>query len=189
MSEVYVGRKFRTRFVKGDKSAGGLRDVLDAGIVLNEAGMTPENAGNLSVRTESGMLITVGGKNKGELAERDVVEVVGFDGDVADVRGSREPSSETPMHWEIYERYPGVNAVIHVHDELIVGNIDKVGYPVTEETEYGTSEQAEMVGEMIGLKNYVVIRGHGIVSAGKTLGECLELVFKVHDRVEGLVAE
>ena len=115
MAEEYVGRKFKTVFVGSDRADDAVvEDIRRTGKVLDELCLTPENAGNISVRTADGMFITVGGVNKGLLSADDVVEVVGFDFKVALVVGSKEPSSETPMHWLIYQCYPSVNAVIPV---------------------------------------------------------------------------
>ena len=189
MSEEYLGRKFKTVFVDGDVESEDVGVILDAGVVLNDSGLTPENAGNISVRTERGMLITVGGKNKGSLTREDVVEVVSFDGEVAEAVGSSEPSSETPMHWMIYENHPQYKALVHVHDQFVLSVAGELDYPVTGEAEYGTPRQASMVTELIGIKNYVVIRDHGIVCGGSSIGECLELLFQVHDKAKSLVED
>jgi len=128
MPEEYVGRKFRTEYVSRELTEGALVDsILLRGHKLNSLGLTPTNGGNLSVRIWEGMLITVGGKNKGEMVAGDVVEVVGFDFEnlVAKVRGGKEPSSETPMHWLIYKRFPEVNAVVHAHDKSVVEDTEK----------------------------------------------------------------
>lgn len=182
MAEVYVGRKFKTILTQGSLSnlelAGSL---VEASHKLNELDLTPENAGNLSVRTEKGMLITIGGKNKGELTTEDITEVTEFDGATAHAVGNQEPSSETPMHWLIYQKYPSVNAVIHVHDQKIVDNAEKLGLPLTGETHYGTDEQAQMVLDKLDEGDYVVIREHGIVTVAENLDDALQKVVGMHN--------
>jgi len=187
MAEEYVGRKFKTEFTEGYPADKSLEEeILTVGKKLNDLGLTPENAGNISVRTEKGMLITPGGKNKGDLGPGDLVEVHSFDGKTARASGTLEPSSETPMHWLIYEKYPGIQAVIHVHDQLIVELGPTLGLPTTSETEYGTDRQAREVAELIGGAQYVVIKNHGIVSAGETLEKALTRVLETHASAQTL---
>jgi L-fuculose-phosphate aldolase len=184
--EEYAGRKFRTEFVG---KVGADQPVVDgvraAGRRLDEFGLTPENAGNISVRSGRGMHITVGGVSKGALSADDIVEVVDFDFHVAKVVGVKEPSSETPMHWLIYQSYPDVKAVIHVHDDLAVDEAQKLerdcGIRSTESfANYGTQEQAFQVVEALSHCQYAVIKGHGVVCMGESLDEALGLIVSVH---------
>jgi L-fuculose-phosphate aldolase len=194
MAEKYVGRKFRTVYVEGEAVDNGLvRGFLEAGRALNSLGLTPENAGNFSVRVASGMLITVGGVNKGAMTEDDVVCVVDFDFECAKVLGRKEPSSEAPMHWLIYQSFPDVSAVIHVHDDLALGKERELksllGICSTEsQASYGTQDQAYQVIDALEEGQYAIIKGHGIVVMGESLAECVGLIVGVHDLlVKGLV--
>ncbi|MFH1404263.1 MAG: class II aldolase/adducin family protein [Candidatus Altiarchaeota archaeon] len=192
MGEEYVGRKFKTEFVQGDGPDPSLAgEIIGVGKRLNELGLTPENAGNISVRVGKGILITVGGVNKGELTGDDVVLVVGFDFHTARVVGLKEPSSEVPMHWSIYEEFPEVNAVVHAHDMKAVENAvmleREFGFKTTTSREaYGTRQQAMEVVEALRESRYAIIRGHGVVCAGDSLEEALDRVVRVNGRVWGL---
>jgi L-fuculose-phosphate aldolase len=189
MAEEYVGRKFKTVFIGGDAPEESVvEEIIAAGERLNDLGLTPGNAGNISVRTGRGMLITVGGVNKGELSKDDVVEVVDFDFRTANVVGRREPSSEVPMHWLIYQSYPMANAVVHVHDMNAVRNAGKLklalGVHSTEKpSNYGTQDQAFQVINALEHSQYAVIREHGIVCMGQNLGEALDLVVRVNEKL------
>jgi ribulose-5-phosphate 4-epimerase/fuculose-1-phosphate aldolase len=191
MGEKYVGRRFRTVYVKGEApDTHAVEAIIAAGKRLNDLGLTPENAGNISLRAEDGMLITVGGRNKGELTPRDIVEVVAFDFEEAKVVGESEPSSETPMHWLIYQCYPQARAVIHAHDELALEKAallkERIGAESTPTAAaYGTQEQAHMVVEALEHCQYAIISGHGVVCIGETLGEALDLVVKVRTSLRG----
>jgi L-fuculose-phosphate aldolase len=180
MPEAYVGRKFNTVFVGGGKpDLDKVRGIVAAGRKLNDLGLTPENAGNISVRSRRGMLITPGGKNKGKLVEGDVCEVLDFSGGVATVVGGVEPSSEVPMHWLIYQKFPKVNAVVHAHDSRVTEN--PIGLVVTDRFHpYGTLEQAEDVVKALRKCNYIVIRKHGVVAVGETLDEAMKLIMRMY---------
>ncbi len=72
-------------------------------------------AGNLSIRRDhSTFLITASGKHKGDLGDSDFL-LCGLDGKPAEETSER-PSAETLIHCAIYERFPDVNAVYHVHE-------------------------------------------------------------------------
>ena len=70
-------------------------------------------AGNVSVRSGAGMLITPTGVPPEELAE-DAVVAAGLDGSHA---GPLRPSSEWAMHAAVYQRLPDAGAVIHGHPD------------------------------------------------------------------------
>jgi L-fuculose-phosphate aldolase len=185
--ESYEGRKFVTDYIGKERPPASVVDeIRRVGKVLNQMGLTPENAGNISVRHKNGMYITVGGVNKGQVTEDDVVEVVDFDFERARVRGTKEPSSETPMHWLIYASFPMAAAIVHCHDELAVDSADKlklaVGVHSTKEfAHYGTQDQAYQVIEALAHCQYAIIRKHGVVCMGQTLSEALELIVRIND--------
>jgi L-fuculose-phosphate aldolase len=187
MAEVYVGRKFKTKFVEGVKEDGRIQTIISAGKKLNSLGLTPENAGNISARTKKGMLITVGGVNKGVLTDEDVVEVVSFDGETAKVVGGKEPSSETPMHWMIYQKFMNANAVIHVHDQKVLEKAAELNVQTTEhKVHYGTEEQAAQVVEALKKSSYVAIREHGVLCVGDNVGQVLSLVVSMHEKADSI---
>jgi L-fuculose-phosphate aldolase len=192
MAEEYVGRKFETVFVGGpapDRAAAD--EIIRAGVRLDSMGLTPDNAGNISVRRSEGMLITVGGVNKGAMAPGDVVEVVDFDFLKAKVCGLKEPSSETPMHWLIYKTFPLAKAVIHVHDDLALQYAGKLKlslgvHSTSGELHYGTSDQAFEVVKALEHAQYAIIRGHGIVCMGGTLDEAMGLIVGIHQKLKAM---
>jgi L-fuculose-phosphate aldolase len=146
-------------------------------------GLTPEfegnYTGNLSFRSEVGFVITASGlKNKESLSNDCFVYVKNYDeqSNTVYVEGSRQPSSEAVMHYLIYKTHKEINAVFHGHDDAIIMNAEKLGFPVTErEHEPGTTELAKEVLKVLGDKNLIVLRNHGFVSLGRTMKEAGEL--------------
>lgn len=187
-----MGRKFRTEFVceEFELEEGIASEFLNACRILDSEGMAPENAGNVSVRTHGGMLIKAGGKKLGSIGKDDVVLVDGYDerANTARVKGRSEPSSETPMHWLIYRDFPGINAVVHAHDSLVLENpelVEKLGIKTTErEFPYGTPKLAGEVVRNLKESRYVFIKNHGSVSVGKSLKNALDLMLQIHRKFE-----
>lgn len=89
--------------------------VVKAGKRLVESGLIARTWGNVSCRLdEKSFVITPGGRDYHSLATGDIVQVK-----IADLSYSGEikPSSEKGLHAAVYSLYPGVNFVIHTHQE------------------------------------------------------------------------
>ncbi len=86
---------------------------------LAELGYIHGRAGNLSARLPDGnLLATPAGLNKAEIYP-DQLLVVDLDGNPIRARPGLRPTTELPMHLEVYRQRPDVSAVIHAHpDEL-----------------------------------------------------------------------
>lgn len=190
--ERYVGRKFRVEFVeKVPTSRVELaRELMYYSRLLNSEGVNPGSCGNLSARIDEGMLITAGGVDKKEINEEDMVEVVDYiqEDNRASVRGLREPSSETPMHWLIYGNYPGTCAIIHCHDPVVLKKshvLREAGITTTgREEPYGTRALANQVVGALKHSSYVFIREHGSLSVGINLRDAFDLMLKVHKKFD-----
>ena len=78
---------------------------------MNAQGLNQGSAGNVSLRFESGFLITPSGLPYERLNAQDIV-LVDFDGNTRD---TLEPSSEWRMHRDIYAARPEAGAVLHAH--------------------------------------------------------------------------
>jgi len=146
-------------------------------------GLTPEiegnYTGNLSFRSKAGFVITASGlKSKENLGNDCFVYVKNYDeqNNTVYVEGSRQPSSEAVMHYLIYKIRKEVNAIFHGHNDAIIMNAEKLGFPVTEkEHEPGTIELAKEALKVLGNKKLIVLKNHGFVSLGRTMKEAGEL--------------
>lgn len=194
MGERYEGRKFETVF----KSKEILEDtrmaeVMRWGAKFYELGLLPAevggHAGNLSFRNSKGFVITAGGVNKGKLTPRNFVQVLACNMDTkrVEAEGELEPSSETLTHYLIYRERADVNAIIHVHDPLVLKHAKKLGLPCTKRPHpYGTVELAYEIEKVLGHERYVVVKGHGVLSFGKSVWEAGKRVMAVHEEAAKL---
>jgi len=87
-------------------------EIIKYGKLCGEKNYTPGYSGNISVRYEKGMLITVSGSANGYLEQEDVV-YTDFSG--KSLEEGKKPSSEKFLHIEIYKKRPDINCIIHVH--------------------------------------------------------------------------
>jgi ribulose-5-phosphate 4-epimerase/fuculose-1-phosphate aldolase len=194
MAEEYVGRKFETTFVGKDLPEDTrMAEVMRWAAKFHQMGLLPDevggHAGNLSFRNSKGFVITAGGVNKGRLTPRNFVQVVSANLDTkkAEAEGELEPSSETMAHRLIYRERPDVNAIIHVHDPLVMKHARQLKLAETKKHHpYGTVELAYEIGKVLGHERYVVVRGHGVISLGKSVWEAGKRIMAVHRDAEEL---
>jgi L-fuculose-phosphate aldolase len=85
--------------------------LLGAARGMNDRGLNVGTSGNASVRSPGGMLITPTGLPVEKCSVRDMVFV-----DITGrAHGERAPSSEWPMHLDVYADRPEAGAVLHAH--------------------------------------------------------------------------
>jgi ribulose-5-phosphate 4-epimerase/fuculose-1-phosphate aldolase len=194
MAEKYAGRKFRTIF-KGKDLPEDTRtsEVIMWGQKFHKMGLLPAedggHAGNISFRNGRGFIITAGGRDKGKLTPKDFVQVLSCNIDDGTVmaEGEAEPSSETMAHCMIYEHRKDIDAIIHVHDPLILSCIGKLGLKVTSRIHpYGTLELAREIESSVGKSNFLGIKGHGVMALGKSLWEAGKIIEAYHSAAENL---
>jgi len=169
--------------------------VLNCAREIYSSGMVTGTWGNVSVKVENQelMVITPSGMDYNSLEPQDMV-LLDFDGKV--VEGVYRPSVETPIHMGIYQRRPGVNAVVHVHSPYAVAfSVARRSIPVIlEETAQivgheieiaayahcGTQSLADNVISALGKdKKAVLLANHGLVALGKDMAEALKVCYIV----------
>ncbi len=79
---------------------------------MDQRGWVPATAGNISLRLPGSIAITRSGGHKGFLDGFSVMEV---DWDGRPLLAGDRPSAETPLHCQIYRRFPEAGAVLHGH--------------------------------------------------------------------------
>lgn len=85
-------------------------------------------------------------------------------------RGCRKPSSESMLHYAIYQQRPDVHAIFHGHGEIIMNNAEVLGFPITHHAlPYGTPELVNSVLEVLEDHHLVIMRDHGFLILGSSL--------------------
>jgi len=158
-------------------------EIITIAHKIYERNLTIGSGGNISLRTNDGILITPSGIPFYELTSSDII-TVDYNGNVK--KGAHKPSSEALMHIEIYKTRKDINAIIHVHPPLLtglsicrikldffhpeqvvyLGNINYVEY-VTPTTQ----KLAMKVKEAVKDSNFIILFNHGIVSLGENIDE------------------
>ena len=85
--------------------------VLVCARAMNACGINRGTAGNVSMRVESGFVVTPTGMDYARACADDMV-FVALDGKA---EGARKPSSEWRFHRDIYAHRPEAGAIVHTH--------------------------------------------------------------------------
>ncbi|MBI5823235.1 MAG: class II aldolase/adducin family protein [Chloroflexi bacterium] len=163
--------------------------IVECGRIAYERHLMTSNDGNISVRMENGhILITPSGISKGRLSPDDML-IVDLDGNIISSKPGRKPSSETPMHLEVYKHREDVRAVVHAHPifattltvadlEFPVDVLPEVlltlgDVPTTKYATPASHEDAEVIRPFLKTHNAMLLRQHGSLTYGKNLDEAL----------------
>jgi len=163
--------------------------IVECGRIAYERHLMTSNDGNISVRMDNGhVLITPSGISKGRLQTDDML-VVDLDSNVISSRPDRKPSSETPMHIEVYKHREDVRAVVHAHPiyattltvaglEFPVDMLPEVlltlgDVPITEYATPSSHEDADVIRPFLKTHNAMLLCQHGSLTYGKNLDEAL----------------
>ena len=163
--------------------------IIECGRAAYERHLVTANDGNISARMSNGhILITPSGISKGRLNADDLL-VVDLDGNILSSRPDRKPSSETPMHLEVYKQREDVRAVLHAHPiyattltvaglEFPVDVLPEVlltlgNVPITDYATPSSHEDAVVIRPFVKNHNALLLCQHGSLTYGKNLDEAL----------------
>ncbi|BAS27330.1 class II aldolase/adducin family protein [Limnochorda pilosa] len=173
------------------------RRLVALGRRLLEERLVSGTGGNLSMRTPSGVLITPSGVPYQEMAPGDLA-LLAPDGER--LEGARRPSSETPMHLEVYRRRPDVGGVVHTHSRyasafatagreippfhyMVAAVGDRV--PLAPYATFGTAELAASAVETLADRyGAVLLERHGVLAVGATPEEAFDRALAVEHVAE-----
>ena len=163
--------------------------IVECGRISYERHLMTANDGNISVRMDDGLiLVTPSGISKGRLSTDDLI-VVDLDGNIISAKADRRPSSETPMHLEVYRQREDVHAVVHAHPifattltvsglEFPVDVLPEVlltlgNVPITAYATPSSHEDAVVIRPFVKEHNALLLCQHGSLTYGKNLDEAL----------------
>jgi len=180
MPEGYGGVKFKTLFTAADFAHPKERVAVTGELAWMDATQLLHGIpGNVSVRAKEGLVITPTGKDLAEVKAEDMVLVTGVNESALMVTaaGRLQPSSEAMMHWLAYKEFPKANAIVHFHDDRLLG--DKRFAETEKEHPYGTLELAHAAVKALKKSKFIVLKGHGGLAVGKDFKSCNALIEKV----------
>ena len=168
-------------------------ELYETVMKAKETGLIRLSAGNISVRTEDGLVaITPSGIKYDELQLKDLT-IIDLDGKIMD--GIKKPSSETPMHTTILKSLPHVGAVCHTHSsfamtfaaagmEIPIISLELfvcgAPIPVAPWACPGTLQAGEITVDIFKKSpalRVCLLRNHGLIAIGTNLENVFELAY------------
>jgi L-fuculose-phosphate aldolase len=147
-------------------------------------GINQGKAGNLSVRTEAGMLITPSGIGYDVLTPGQLA-LMPFDAEYGAFHGPNRPSSEWRIHLDIMAARPEVGAVVHTHApyatalamarreipacHYMIARFGGAPIRVAGYALFGTAELSEQVLTALQGRLACLMANHGFITTGATL--------------------
>jgi L-fuculose-phosphate aldolase len=170
-------------------------DLVEAMRALDALGLNRGSTGNASLRWarggRPGLLITPTGATAERLRPSDLCWM----GDDGSCEGPWEPSSEWGLHRATYAARPDLGAVLHTHAEhatalaclgrplpafhymvAVAGGVD---VPLVPYHRFGSQALADGVAAALADRQACLLAQHGLVSAGRTLGDALKIMREV----------
>ena len=163
---------------------------------LDALGLNHGTAGNVSVRSGDGFLITPSGISAEGITEADLVWV-GMDGQSL---GRWQPSSEWLFHRDILMNRPEFNAVIHTHSvaastlACMRRDIPPFHYMVAllggdtircaDYATFGTQVLSDNALKAMENRKACLLANHGMIAAGNDLSDALKMTIEVENLSE-----
>jgi L-fuculose-phosphate aldolase len=166
------------------------RQMVDICRRMNSSGINQGTAGNLSVRHESGFLITPSSLPYDVMQPEDLVEM-DFDGTYV----GRRPSSEWRFHRDILRKRTDISVVLHCHSiyattlachhktipsfHYMTGVAGGTTIRCAEYATFGTQELSDNALEALRERKACLLGQHGQISLGENLEAALWLAIEV----------
>jgi L-fuculose-phosphate aldolase len=170
------------------------QEVVEALRRLVDRGLTSGSSGNVSLRTDQGMLVTPTGVPPSELRAEHIV-VMQLNGEVGN--DQLRPSSEWRMHADIYAHKPGIEAVVHCHScyatilacahrsipaqHYMIAASGSYEIPLAAYATFGTQALSDATVEALSGSLACLLANHGQITTGHTLEEALKLAELVEE--------
>lgn len=157
---------------------------------VGRTGLILGSTGNVSLRTPEGMVITPSGGTPATVGARDLA-LITLDGEPAGGAGDdATPSSEWPMHAEVYKGAPEAGCVIHTHADAatalaclnqplpafhyMVVQFGGTTVPCAPYVTFGTRDLARLAGETIIGHSACLLANHGMIVHGRDAAQALD---------------
>jgi L-fuculose-phosphate aldolase len=163
---------------------------------LSTLGLNQGTAGNVSVRSCDGFMITPSGVKTEEMTPHDMVWM-DFEGQS---QGEREPSSEWRFHHDILQARPEVGAVVHTHSmfattlaclhkdippfHYMIALVGGASIRCAPYALFGSQALSNNALQALQERKACLLANHGMIALGRDLDEALDMTVEVENLCE-----
>ncbi|OYV52783.1 MAG: class II aldolase [Acidocella sp. 35-58-6] len=168
--------------------------LIAAARSLMGLGLNTGTAGNLSLRTEHGMLITPSAIRYEDITP-EMIAMMPLTSDYGTWEGPKRPSSEWRFHLDIMRARPDIGAIVHTHAPYCTAlamarrNIPACHYMVTRfggadvrcapYALFGTAELSALAVEALEGRTACLLANHGLIATGATLDAAMGMAVEL----------
>ncbi len=170
-------------------------EVITTALKMNALGINHGKAGNVSVRTDTGYLITPTGVHYDKLTPDDIVAMAIDHSPDGTFEDAILPSSEWRFHRDIYAARTDINAIVHTHSvhattlAVLGKNIPAFHYMVAAAggadircapyATFGTQALSDFALAALQGRQACLLAQHGVIACGTNLDQALNLAVEV----------
>jgi L-fuculose-phosphate aldolase len=170
------------------------QSLIDTARRMNTIGLNQGTAGNLSLRTDGGLLLTPSGVPYDDLQPDDIVEMK-WDESWSCENKNMRPTSEWRFHLDILKARRDVAAIVHVHSPFATSlstlrrDIPAFHYMVAvaggkiikcaDYATFGSAELSTNALKALGERNACLLANHGVIACAASLKAALDLAQEV----------
>ena len=175
------------------------QDLIEAARRMNALGLNRGTSGNLSVRSNDGLLVTPSGRDYDSMEPEHIIAME-WSGDWTALDSSLKPTSEWRFHRDILAGRPDISAIIHAHPPFATAlaclrkDIPAFHYMVAigggkiikcsaYET-FGSEALSKAALNALGKRRACLLANHGMIACGATIEEALALGVEVEGLAE-----
>jgi L-fuculose-phosphate aldolase len=162
--------------------------IIDACLWMNSTGLNQGTSGNVSIRTDEGVLITPSSLPYEDMTPADVILLPG-DGLSGEAIGPHRPSSEWRFHAAIYKDRADIHSVVHSHStyatamSMLRRDIPSVHYMIgifggdsvrcADYAHYGSQSLSDNALAALKDRTGCLLGTHGMIACGGDLKQAL----------------
>jgi len=170
--------------------------VIETVVQMSRSGFTAGTSGNISVRTDDGMLITPSGVDYEAMTPGDIVSMAA-DSSWSVGNVERRPSSEWRFHLAIYAARPDAHAIVHAHPRhatalavhgrdigpfhYMVGVAGGHDIRCAPYATFGTDALSDHAVAALVDRRACLLAHHGLIAIGADLADALGLAVEVEE--------
>lgn len=171
--------------------------LLETLRTVSSSGLSAGTSGNVSVRSDTGFLISPSAM-RSENCQADDMVLLDLNGNT--LQGHRKPSSEWRFHADIYRTRPDATAIVHTHSRActalaclrreipafhyMVGIAGGHNIRCSEYETFGTEALSQTVLNALEGRSACLMANHGLVCLGPSLRSTLQLAAEVETLAE-----
>lgn len=157
-----------------------ISEIVTISKILQERKLTDKETGVMSLDYGKRLLINAKNTDVKTINHQDIVEIVDYDPlkNIMMVIGTKDPSSETPVHWIIQKARDDINVILQIASVPLFEKWKQVLPSTEKDTKPASLERAKEILRVLQKGKSILIKNEGVVFAGINVKEVRDALHK-----------